>query len=52
MSRSTAVPSASARPVDRIFPGIGLMVAFCIVAPLIDVAAKMAVQSISAGTVT
>ena len=52
MSRTIVAPSASARPVDRILPGIGLMLAFCIVAPLIDVASKMAVQTVSAGTVT
>ncbi|NDW07935.1 hypothetical protein [Jiella pacifica] len=43
----------SHRPsVDRILPGIGLMLVFCIVAPLIDVASKIAVQTVSAGTVT
>lgn len=52
MSRTAAVPPVPARPVDRILPGIALMLAFCIVAPLIDVASKMAVQSVSAGTVT
>jgi drug/metabolite transporter (DMT)-like permease len=38
--------------LDRVLPGIGLMLVFCIVAPLIDVASKMAVQSVPAGTVT
>lgn len=44
--------SASPVPADRILLGIVLMLVFCIVAPLIDVASKFAVQSVSTGTVT
>lgn len=52
MSRTVATPSRHVPSVDRILPGIGLMLVFCIVAPLIDVASKIAVQTVSAGTVT
>ncbi len=37
---------------DRIVPGILLMLGFCTIAPLIDVAAKLAAQEVSVGTVT
>ncbi|MCE5974643.1 DMT family transporter [Sinirhodobacter sp. WL0062] len=37
---------------DRIFPGIALMLGFCVIAPLIDVASKLAAQSVPVGTVT
>lgn len=37
---------------DRIFPGIVLMLGFCIIAPLIDVASKLAAQAVPVGTVT
>ena len=52
MSRAAAVPPLPEPSLDRVLPGIGLMLVFCIVAPLIDVASKMAVQSVPAGTVT
>jgi drug/metabolite transporter (DMT)-like permease len=52
MSRAAATPSNHMPSVDRILPGIGLMLFFCTVAPLIDVASKIAVQTVSAGTVT
>ncbi|MEH6718442.1 MAG: DMT family transporter [Aurantimonas endophytica] len=52
MSRTAAPFSSHRPPVDRVLPGIGLMLVFCMVAPLIDVASKMAVQTVSAGTVT
>lgn len=52
MSKGAATPSNFAPSADRILPGIGLMLFFCIVAPLIDVASKIAVQTVSAGTVT
>jgi drug/metabolite transporter (DMT)-like permease len=52
MSRTPATPSSHEPPVDRILPGVGLMLVFCVVAPLIDVASKIAVQTVSAGTVT
>lgn len=37
---------------DRILPGVALMIAFCTVAPLIDVAAKLAAQDVSVGQIT
>ncbi|MBW6505560.1 MAG: DMT family transporter [Rhodobacteraceae bacterium] len=37
---------------DRILPGVALMIAFCIIAPLIDVASKLAAQEVSVGAVT
>ena len=37
---------------DRIFPGIALMLTFCALAPLIDVASKLAAQAVPVGTVT
>lgn len=39
-------------PIDRVLPGIMLMMVFCATAPLIDVAAKMAVQAVSVTQVT
>lgn len=39
-------------PSDRILPGVVLMLAFCAIAPLIDVAAKMAAQSVTVAQVT
>jgi len=37
---------------DRIFPGIALMLGFCAIAPLIDVASKLAAQAVPVGTIT
>lgn len=37
---------------DRIFPGIALMLTFCALAPLIDVASKLAAQAVPVGTIT
>lgn len=37
---------------DRILPGVALMLTFCVIAPLIDVASKFAAQSVSPGVVT
>lgn len=36
---------------DRILPGVALMIAFCIVAPLIDVASKLAAQEVPVGVI-
>lgn len=36
---------------DRILPGVALMIAFCIVAPLIDVASKLAAQGVPVGVI-
>lgn len=38
---SAAVPSAA---TDRILPGVALMLAFCMLAPLLDVASKLAAE--------
>jgi drug/metabolite transporter (DMT)-like permease len=37
---------------DRILPGVALMIGFCAIAPLIDVASKLAAQEVSVGVVT
>jgi len=39
-------------PTDNILPGVVMMLGFCAIAPLIDVAAKMASQSVSITQVT
>lgn len=39
-------------PTDRILPGVALMIAFCVIAPLIDVASKLATQQVPVGIVT
>ncbi|MCB2110024.1 MAG: DMT family transporter [Defluviimonas sp.] len=38
-------------PTDRILPGVALMIAFCILAPLIDVASKLAAQGVPVGVI-
>ncbi|MCX7646178.1 MAG: DMT family transporter [Rhodobacteraceae bacterium] len=37
---------------DRILPGVALMIAFCVVAPLIDVSAKLAAATVPVGQIT
>jgi len=37
---------------DRILPGVALMLAFCVLAPLLDVAAKLATASVPVGQIT
>ena len=37
---------------DRILPGVALMIAFCIIAPMIDASAKLAAASLSVGQIT
>lgn len=37
--------SAPARPADRILPGVVLMLAFCMLAPLLDVSSKLAAEA-------
>ena len=37
---------------DRILPGVALMILFCIIAPLIDVASKLSAQGVPVGVVT
>lgn len=43
---------APALPADRILPGVALMIAFCVVAPLIDVSAKLAAATVPVGQIT
>lgn len=54
MSQTPIVPPAAppAATSDRVFVGIALMLGFCVVAPLIDVASKLAAQAVPVGTVT
>lgn len=49
---SPAPSPASTVSADRVLVGIVLMLVFCVVAPLIDVCSKFAVQIVSTGTVT
>ena len=37
---------------DRILPGVGLMLAFCVLAPLLDVSSKLAAATIPVGQIT
>ncbi|MGL6209666.1 MAG: DMT family transporter [Paracoccaceae bacterium] len=37
---------------DRILPGVALMLAFCVLAPLLDVAAKLATATVPVGQIT
>lgn len=37
---------------DRILPGVALMIAFCVIAPALDVASKLAAQQVPVGMVT
>jgi drug/metabolite transporter (DMT)-like permease len=37
---------------DRILPGVALMLAFCVTAPLLDVSAKLATETIPVGQIT
>lgn len=46
-----AAPRDPATP-DRILPGVALMLGFCLVAPVIDVSAKLAAVSTTEGVVT
>lgn len=39
-------------PADRVLPGVALMLGFCLIAPLIDVAAKLASASVPVGQIT
>ncbi len=48
---STKTPP-TAPGTDRIILGIALMLGFCTIAPLIDVASKLAAQAVPVGTVT
>lgn len=37
---------------DRILPGVGLMLAFCVLAPLLDVSSKLAAATVPVGQIT
>jgi drug/metabolite transporter (DMT)-like permease len=45
-------PVPSAPPTDRILAGVALMVGFCVTAPLLDVAAKLASGTVPVGQIT
>ena len=47
-----APPSAGLAAPDRVPLGVALMLGFCLIAPIIDVAAKLASESTSQGTIT
>ena len=47
----TSTPS-STPSTDRILAGVGLMLGFCVTAPLLDVAAKLASSSVPVGQIT
>ena len=44
--------SSSTTPTDRILSGVVLMLGFCLTAPLLDVAAKLASDSVPVGQIT
>jgi drug/metabolite transporter (DMT)-like permease len=50
--RPAPFPYPSGMTQDRILPGVGLMLAFCVLAPLLDVASKLAAQSLPVGQIT
>ena len=43
---------SSAPPTDKILTGVALMLGFCLTAPLLDVAAKLASSSVPVGQIT
>ena len=45
-------PYPSLMTADRILPGVGLMLAFCVLAPLLDVSSKLAAATIPVGQIT
>lgn len=47
----TVTPETS-QPTDRILAGVALMLGFCLTAPLLDVAAKLASSSVPVGQIT
>ncbi|MEP3921080.1 DMT family transporter [Ascidiaceihabitans sp.] len=47
----TITPETS-QPTDRILAGVALMLGFCLTAPLLDVAAKLASSSVPVGQIT
>lgn len=44
--------TSQTRPTDRILPGIALMLAFCVLAPLLDVSSKLAADTVPVGQIT
>lgn len=48
----TAITSPQPVSADRILPGIALMLAFCALAPLLDVSSKLATQTLPVGQIT
>ncbi|MFC6498941.1 DMT family transporter [Gemmobacter lanyuensis] len=49
---SPSVPLTGPNTSDRILPGALLMIAFCVLAPLLDVCSKLATQTLPVGQVT
>lgn len=45
-------PNRMSPSSDRILPGVALMIAFCVLAPLLDVCAKLATATIPVGQIT
>lgn len=49
---NTSTPSSVDSATDRVVLGVGLMIAFCVVAPLLDVASKLAADKIPVAQIT
>ena len=49
---NTSTPSSVDTATDRVVLGVGLMIAFCVVAPLLDVASKLAADKIPVAQIT
>jgi len=49
---NSSSPSAADPNTDRVVLGVGLMIAFCVVAPLLDVASKLAADKIPVAEIT
>ena len=50
--RPAAFACQSLMTTDRILPGVGLMLAFCVLVPLLDVSSKLAAGTIPVGQIT
>ena len=49
---NTSTPSSVDTATDRVVLGVGLMIAFCVVVPLLDVASKLAADKIPVAQIT
>ena len=52
MTNTTSLATSSASSTDNILTGVVLMLGFCVTAPLLDVAAKLASTSVPVGQIT